>query len=147
MPTWTELALAAARVARSQLGIPAGESPVAVVLGSGLGELADRLEDGRSLPFAELPGFPRATVQGHKGRLAHGRLGACPVLALQGRSHGYEGHDAATVAFPARVLGVLGARALIVTNAAGGVGPEMRPGDLMRITDHINLTGKNPLTG
>jgi purine-nucleoside phosphorylase len=147
MPAWTELAMAAAKVAREQLRIDAAPSPVAVVLGSGLGAFADELTDVRSLPFAELPGFPQATVKGHKGRLAYGSLGGCPVLALQGRLHGYEGHDVATVAFPARVLGVLGARALVVTNAAGGIGKELSPGDLMRITDHINLTGKSPLTG
>jgi purine-nucleoside phosphorylase len=147
MPSWTELALAAAAVARERLGIDPAQSPVAVVLGSGLGAFADHLTDVRSVPFADLPGFPRATVQGHKGRLAYGTLSGCPVLAQQGRLHGYEGHDAATVAFPARVLAVLGARALVVTNAAGGIGPTLAPGDLMRITDHINLTGKSPLTG
>ena len=120
---------------------------MAVVLGSGLGAFADALRESRALPFAELPGFPRPTVQGHKGLLVYGTLEGTPVLALQGRLHGYEGHDAATVAFPARVLGVLGARALVLTNAAGGLNPLFAPGDLMRITDHINLTGKNPLTG
>src|SRR5947209_10889452 len=145
--SWTELALECARFARQGLGLPAGESPVALVLGSGLGAFADGLSDSRALPFAELPGFPRATVLGHKGRLVYGRLGTTPILALQGRLHGYEGHDAATVAFPARVFGVLGARALTVTNAAGGTNPSFAAGDLMRITDHINLTGKNPLTG
>src|SRR4051812_27397740 len=147
MPTWTELALDCAQVARKGLRLPAGESAVAVVLGSGLGAFADRLEGARALPFTGLPGFPPATVQGHKGRLVYGRLEATPILALQGRLHGYEGHDAATVAFPARVFGVLGARALVVTNAAGGSNPSFVAGDLMRITDHINLTGKNPLTG
>jgi purine-nucleoside phosphorylase len=136
MSTWTELALECARVAREGLRLPAGESPVAVVLGS-----------GRALPFESLPGLPRATVQGHKGRLVYGTLAQVPVLALQGRLHGYEGHDAATVAFPARVLGVLGARALVVTNAAGGCNPSFAPGELMRITDHLNLTGRNPLQG
>jgi purine-nucleoside phosphorylase len=147
MPSWTELALAAARAARQQLQIPSGDSPVAIILGSGLGAFADHLEEARSLPFSELPGFPQATVQGHKGRFAYGRMGATPVLALQGRLHGYEGHDAATVAFPARVFAALGARALVVTNAAGGLGQGMAAGDLMRITDHLNLTGKNPLIG
>lgn len=147
MPSWTELALSAAREARQRLNIPQGDSPVAIILGSGLGAFADHLEEVRSLPFGELPGFPQATVQGHKGRFAYGRLGVSTVLALQGRLHGYEGHDAATVAFPARVFGVLGARALVVTNAAGGVGEKLQPGDLMRITDHLNLTGKNPLIG
>ena len=147
MPSWTELALDCARFVRQGLALPQGESPVAVVLGSGLGAFADALQGARALPFADLPGFPRATVQGHKGRLVYGTLDGAPVLALQGRLHGYEGHDAATVAFPARVLGVLGARALVVTNAAGGANPSFAPGDLMRITDHINLTGRNPLIG
>jgi purine-nucleoside phosphorylase len=147
MPSWTELALECAKFARQGLNLPAGESPVAVVLGSGLGAFADRLDQAHALPFSDLPGFPRATVQGHKGRLVYGRLDGTAVLALQGRLHGYEGHDAATVAFPARVLAVLGARALVVTNAAGGVNGSFAPGDLMRITDHINLTGRNPLIG
>jgi purine-nucleoside phosphorylase len=147
MDSWTELALECARFARAGLRLPAGESPIAIVLGSGLGAFADALRDVRALPFAQLPGFPPATVAGHKGRLVYGRLDETPVLALQGRLHGYEGHDAATVAFPARVLGVLGARALVVTNAAGGCNPSFAPGDLMRITDHINMTGRNPLIG
>ncbi len=145
--SWTELAFECARFARLGLRISTEESPVAVVLGSGLGAFADQLQGGRGLPFSELPGFPKATVPGHKGRLVYGQLGQTPILALQGRLHGYEGHDAATVAFPARVMAVLGARALVVTNAAGGSNPSFSPGDLMRITDHINLTGKNPLTG
>ena len=147
MPSWTELALECARTARGALQIPESESAVAIVLGSGLGAFADQLEQPRGIPFSDLPGFPRATVQGHKGRLVYGRLSGAPVLALQGRLHGYEGHDAATVAFPARVLGVMGSRALVVTNAAGGANPSFAPGDLMRITDHINLTGRNPLIG
>jgi purine-nucleoside phosphorylase len=145
--SWTELALECARFARAGLQLSPEESPVAVVLGSGLGAFADQLSGARALPFSELPGFPRATVQGHKGRLVCGQLGQVPILALQGRLHGYEGHDAATVAFPARVLGVLGARALVVTNAAGSANPSFAPGDLMRITDHINLTSRNPLIG
>ena len=147
MSNWTELALECAQVAREGLRLPAGESPLALVLGSGLGAFADALEDRQALPFERLPGLPSATVQGHAGRLVYGRLAQVPVLALQGRLHGYEGHDAATVAFPARVLGVLGARALVVTNAAGGCNPSFAPGDLMRITDHLNLTGRNPLWG
>src|SRR3954454_24273553 len=147
MPTWTELALDCAAVARKGLRLTAGDSPVAVGMGSGLGTFADALRDSRAMPFAALPGFPPATVQGHKGQLVYGTLAHAPVLALQGRLHGYEGHDAATVAFPARVLGVLGARALIVTNAAGGCNPSFAPGDLMRIADHLNLTGRNPLLG
>src|SRR2546422_8093622 len=147
MPSWTELALACARVAREGLRLPEGESALAVVLGSGLGGFADSLEGAGARPFAELPGFPRATVPGHRGRLVYGRVAHVPVLALQGRIHGYEGHDPATVAFPARALGALGARALVVTNAAGACNLSFAPGDLMRITDHINFTARNPLTG
>jgi purine-nucleoside phosphorylase len=144
---WTELALECARSVRTGLRLPAGESPVGVVLGSGLGGFAEVLEGARALAFSQLPGFPKATVEGHKGWLVAGSLKGVPVLVLQGRLHGYEGHDAALVAFPARLLGVLGARALVVTNAAGGANPSFAPGDLMRITDHINLTGRNPLIG
>lgn len=147
MLNWTERALECATAARSALGLQAGVSPVAVILGSGLGAFADALEGARALPFGELPHFPGAGVVGHRGRLVFGTLGGAPVLALQGRAHLYEGHEPALVAFPARVLGVLGARALVVTNAAGAVNPAFRPGDLMRITDHLNLTGKNPLVG
>jgi purine-nucleoside phosphorylase len=147
MASWTGLALDCARVARQALGLPEAVSPLAVVLGSGLGAFADALEDARAISFAELPGFPRPTVEGHQGRLVYGKLAPTPVLALQGRIHGYEGHDAAVVAFPARVLGALGARALVLTNAAGGCNPSFAPGDLMRITDHINFTGRNPLSG
>ena len=147
MPNWTELTLECAGFVRSSLKLPREASPVAVILGSGLGAFGDQLEQARSLPFADLPGFPKATVQGHKGRLVAGELSGVPVLALQGRLHLYEGHDAATVAFPARVFAALGARALIVTNAAGGTNPGFAAGDLMRMTDHINLTAKNPLLG
>src|SRR2546430_3203948 len=147
MGSWTALALECARAARAALQLDPAVSPVAVVLGSGLGAFGDQLASPRSVSFADLPGLPRATVLGHEGRLVSGELAGVPVLAQQGRLHGYEGHDAATVAFPARVLGVLGSRALAVTNAAGGCNPSFAPGDLMRITDHLNLTGRNPLTG
>jgi len=147
VPAWTELALACARAARAALRLPSDASPVAVVLGSGLGAFAERLASQTAVPFESLPGFPATTVPGHRGRLVFGDLGGVPVLALQGRLHGYEGHDAATVAFPGRVLGVLGSRALVVTNAAGGVNPDFAPGDLMRIADHLNLSGRNPLLG
>src|SRR2546428_9141697 len=147
MPSGTGLALAGARAARGGLRLPEGESAVAVVLGTGLGGFADSLEEARAVPFEALPGFPRAAVPGHRGRLVYGKVAQIPVLALQGRIHAYEGHDAATVAFPARALGALGARALVVTNAAGACNPSFAPGDLMRITDHINFTGRNPLTG
>ena len=147
MRSFTEVASQCAAVARAKLRVPQSESPVAVVLGSGLGRFADELAEGRAVSFAELPGLVPATVPGHKGRLVYGKVRDTPVLAMQGRLHGYEGHDAATVALPARVVGVLGARALVVTNAAGAVNPSFAPGELMRITDHINLTARNPLTG
>src|ERR1700737_3795622 len=110
MDSWTERAMACARAARAGLGLAREASPLAVVLGSGLGAFAGQLDGARSLGFAELPGFVPATVQGHEGRLVLGTVAGVPVLALQGRLHGYEGHDAATGAFPARVLGGLGAR-------------------------------------
>src|SRR2546426_1297092 len=147
MGSWTDRAVECARAARVALQLDPAVSPVAVVLGSGLGAFGDQLASPRSVSFADLPGLPRATVLGHEGRLVSGELAGVPVLAQQGRLHGYEGHDAATVAFPARVMGVLGARALVVTNAAGGSNPSFAAGDLMRITDHINMTGRNPLIG
>jgi purine-nucleoside phosphorylase len=147
MGSWTDLAFDCARAARASLKLDAAVSPVAVVLGSGLGAFAGQLANARSVSFAELPGLPRATVLGHEGRFVAGELAGVPVLAQQGRLHAYEGHDAATVSFPARVLGVLGARALVLTNAAGAANRELEPGDLMRITDHINLTARNPLVG
>jgi purine-nucleoside phosphorylase len=145
--TWTERVLQCARAAREGLQLPRDVSPVALVLGSGLGAYADTLDGARAIPFKELPHFPPATVQGHSGRLVSGTHEGVPVLALQGRLHGYEGHDAAMVAFPARVLAALGARALVVTNAAGACNPAFQPGDLMRISDHLNLSGRNPLIG
>ena len=147
MTTWTERAVECARAARAALGLAPDASPIGVVLGSGLGAFADALEGRRAVPFSALPGFPPATVEGHAGKLVLGAHAGVPVLALQGRFHVYEGHDAATVAFPARVLGVLGVRALVVTNAAGAANREFVPGDLMRIRDHLNLTGRNPLVG
>lgn len=122
--------------------------PVAgLILGSGLGGLADRIEDARALPYAELPGFAPPTVAGHAGHLVAGRLADRPVIALAGRIHLYEGHDAATCAFPVRVLHALGVRVLFVSNAAGGIRRTLRPGDLMVINDHINLGWRNPLIG
>ncbi len=120
---------------------------VMLVLGSGLGALADHLEDAVRIPFAEIPGFAPATAEGHKGVLAAGRLEGVECLALQGRYHLYEGHDPAAVTLPIRVGAALGARTLLVTNAAGGLNPTFRAGDLMIIDDHINLMGRNPLIG
>jgi purine-nucleoside phosphorylase len=120
---------------------------VALVLGSGLGALAEAVADAVRVPFADIPGFASATVAGHAGTLVGGRLEGVACVVLQGRYHLYEGHDAATAAFPVRVALDLGATALVVTNAAGAANAAFRPGDLMLITDHINLLGQNPLAG
>ena len=125
-----------------------GQPPRAVlVLGSGLGELANEVEDGVRIPYAEIPNFPRSTVFGHAGTLVLGRWEGVEVAVLQGRFHLYEGLDSRRVAFPIRVLAALGAELLLLTNAAGGVREGMRPGDLMLIADHINLMWRNPLIG
>jgi purine-nucleoside phosphorylase len=120
---------------------------VGLILGSGLGGFADRLDDGVGLDYASIPHFPRSDVQGHAGRLVIGTRRGVPCVAMQGRVHLYEGHSAATVAFPARVLIALGARVVIVTNAAGGLRPEWPPGTLMLIKDHIDLLRDHPLRG
>jgi purine-nucleoside phosphorylase len=127
-------------------------SPAAgIILGSGLNGLADRLERAVVIPYEEIPGFPVSKVPGHRARLVVGELpvegGAIPVVAMQGRAHGYEGWSADDVAFGARVLCGLGVKLLLVTNAAGGVNPAFAPGDLVRIVDHLNLSGLNPLVG
>jgi len=125
-----------------------GEAPVAgIILGSGLGGLAERVENPVRIPFAQIPGFPSATVVGHSGALIAGRLAGRPVLMLAGRFHMYEGQDAALAAFPVRVLHALGVRTLIVSNAAGGVRRTLLPGALMLIGDHLNLMFRNPLVG
>ena len=120
---------------------------VALILGSGLGALADEIGDAVAISFADIPGFPPAAVAGHAGRLVIGELEGVACAAMQGRFHMYEGHDPATVALPVRALLELGARTLIVTNAAGGINRTFTAGDLMLIEDHINLMGRNPLTG
>ena len=120
---------------------------VALILGSGLGALADEITDPVPIPFSEIPGFPEAAVAGHAGRLVIGELEGVTCAALQGRFHMYEGHDAPAVALPARMLLSLGARVLVVTNAAGGINRSFRAGDLMLIEDHINFTARSPLTG
>ncbi len=127
-------------------------APVAgVILGSGLGDFATRLVRASTIPYEEIPYFPVSRVPGHPGRLVLGELpgddGPVAVATMQGRVHGYEGWTPEEVAFGARVLCRLGVRALLVTNAAGGVNPSFAPGDLVRITDHLNLSGQNPLAG
>lgn len=124
-----------------------------IILGSGLGGLADEIEDALYIPYADVPYFPMSTVEGHAGRLVIGNLRPedggepVPVVALQGRFHLYEGYDASQVVFPVRALARLGVEAFIVSNAAGGINADFKPGDLMTISDHINLTGQNPLMG
>jgi purine-nucleoside phosphorylase len=120
---------------------------VGIVLGSGLGGLADDLEDAVAIPFADLPGWPAATAPGHAGRLLLGQLGGRPVVMLQGRFHLYEGNHPGLVIQPVLLFHALGARIVVLTNAAGGLDPTFGPGTLMVMRDHINLTGMTPLTG
>jgi purine-nucleoside phosphorylase len=120
---------------------------VGIVLGSGLGGLADDMEDAIAIPFGELPGWPAATAPGHVGRLLLGHLGGTPVVMLQGRFHVYEGNDPGLVVQPVLLYRRLGAEIVVLTNAAGGVDPAFGPGTLMVIRDHLNLTGRTPLLG
>jgi purine-nucleoside phosphorylase len=136
---------AAASLIREQLGNC--RPRLAIILGSGLGQLAEQIERAVNIPYADIPGFPPSTVVGHAGRLVVGAIEGCDVLALSGRFHLYEGHDAAIAGLPVRVAHALGARALFVSNAAGGVRTTFNPGDLMLIDDHINLMWRNPLIG
>ncbi len=123
------------------------EPRVGVVLGSGLGGLADALEDVTEVPYGEIPGWPGSTAVGHAGVLVLGSLDGAPVAAMRGRAHLYEGIGAEKVAFGIRVLGRLGIRTLVVTNTAGGVNEAFRPGQLVLISDHVNLQGASPLVG
>jgi purine-nucleoside phosphorylase len=127
--------------------VPGASAEIGIILGSGLGDFADSLHDKVVVPYTDLPNFPHSSVPGHAGRLVLGTLGGVKVVAMQGRVHYYEGYQPWQVALPARVLCKLGIRTLVVTNAAGGVNLEFRPGDLMAITDHINLAGWNALIG
>jgi purine-nucleoside phosphorylase len=120
---------------------------VGIVLGSGLGELAEEVEDSVAVPFGELPGWPAATAPGHLGRLVLGRLEGVPVVLLQGRLHLYEGNAEGLVVQPVLLMGRLGASIVVLTNAAGGVNPVYGAGTLMVIADHLNLTGRTPLLG
>ncbi len=148
---WMATGAAAAQIAadsiRQRLGPDAPAPVCGIVLGSGLGGLADRLERVVRIPFSHVPGFPTATVAGHAGQLLVGTLGGRPVVALAGRFHLYEGHDAALAAFPVRVMHALGATVYFASNAAGGVRRTFHPGDLMVISDHMNLMFRNPLFG
>lgn len=135
---------AAAAYIRSKTALP---PQIALVLGSGLGDFADMMSDAVRIPYGEIPHFPHATAIGHAGRLLVGRLAGTPVAVMQGRVHLYEGHSIKDVAFPVRVFGRLGIRALVLTNAAGGISGELYPGCLVLIRDHINLQSVSPLTG
>ena len=120
---------------------------VGIILGTGLGGLAEEIAVAAAVPYESIPGFPLSTVESHAGRLLLGELGGKPVVAMQGRFHRYEGYSLAQVTFPVRVLHALGASTLIVSNACGGMQPLWAPGDLVLLADHINLLGDNPLVG
>lgn len=134
----------AARMIRARTS---AEMSVAIVLGSGLGGFAGDLTEATAIGYDEIPGFARATVEGHAGRLVIGKAGEVNVAAMQGRFHFYEGYSLQDVTFPIRVLKLLGVRTLVLTNAAGSLNVEFTPGSLMVITDHLNLLGDNPLRG
>jgi purine-nucleoside phosphorylase len=145
MAATTPSPAAAADAIRARLG---GRTPhIAIVLGSGLGPLADRIEDAVRIPYQEIPGFEPPSVEGHKGELVSGTLAGKNVIAQSGRFHLYEGHSADTAALPVRAFAELGVETLIVTNAAGGIRRTFRPGTLMLIADQLNLTFRNPLFG
>ena len=120
---------------------------IGLVLGSGLGDYADSFPNPVIIPYSDIPHFPQSTVVGHKGRLVFQEIAGLPVIAMQGRFHYYEGYSMEQVTYPIRVMGQLGIQHLILTNAAGGANPNFSAGDLMLITDHINLMGMNPLRG
>jgi len=120
---------------------------IAIILGTGLGALADQVEDSVAIEYSRIPFFPRPTMAGHPGQLVLGTIADKRVVAMQGRAHYYEGYSLDQVTFPVRVMRWLGAKVLIVSNAAGGMNPQFNPGDLMIIIDHINLMGVNPLIG
>ncbi|HNX98342.1 MAG TPA: purine-nucleoside phosphorylase, partial [Candidatus Aminicenantes bacterium] len=124
-----------------------GAPRVGLVLGSGLGAFADRLENPRPISYTDIPHFRAVTVAGHAGRLVGGTVGGVPVAVLQGRYHYYEGHPIEDVAFPVRLLCRLGVDIVVLTNAAGGINRQFAPGDLMIIRDHLNLMGTTPLRG
>src|SRR6267378_3982348 len=142
--TLYERAQEAARLIRLRTDV---EVSVAIVLGSGLGAFADDLIDPTQIPYSEIPGFARSTVEGHAGRLVIGRSGEVTIAAMQGRFHFYEGYSLPEVTFPMRVLKLLGVRTVVLTNAAGTLNTQFRPGSLMVISDHLNLLGDNPLRG
>ncbi|HEV2647566.1 MAG TPA: purine-nucleoside phosphorylase [Acidobacteriaceae bacterium] len=120
---------------------------IGIILGSGLGAFAAKVQDAVSIPYAQIAHFPQSTVEGHSGKLVLGTIAGVPVVVMQGRVHAYEGYSMEQVTFPARVLGMLGCRTLIVTNAAGGIRADIPQGSLVVLSDHINLTGANAASG
>jgi len=142
--TNVQLVERAAEMVRGKIG---GDVETALILGSGLGALADRIEGPISIPYRAIPGFPPSSVPGHAGRFVAGMLGARRVIVSAGRYHLYEGHTLDTVAMPTRVLHACGVRTLFVSNAAGGINRAMHPGDLMIIEDHLNMMSRTPLVG
>jgi len=128
-------------------GIANSDPETGIILGTGLGGLADEIEILCKINYRDIPNFPVSTVDGHKGELIYGNLGGKPVLAMQGRFHFYEGYSMQEVTFPVRVMNSIGIKTLFVSNASGGLNPRFRVGDLMMITDHINMFHTNPLTG
>ena len=144
-PYGRDAAMRTADVIRKRIGDSVPE--IGIVLGSGLGGLADEIKDPIRIPFADVPGFPAATIAGHAGALVSGTLNGRNVIALAGRFHMYEGHLPQLAAFPVRVMKALGANTYFASNAAGGIRRDLSAGDLMIIEDHINLTAQNPLTG
>lgn len=146
MPVYDQVMQAVSFV-RQQVSV---QPAVALILGSGLGQLAEEVRDPVSLPYAQIPHFAQSTVSGHAGRLLLGMLADVPVVVMQGRFHLYEGYSPQVLTLPVRVMALLGAQTLLVTNAAGGLNPAYLPGDFMLISDHINLpglAGANPLLG
>lgn len=144
MTDWYARAEEAAAAIRRHTSI---EPRIALILGSGLGAYAESIEDPTFVPYDQVPHVHTSTVAGHAGRFVIGTRHGLPVMAMQGRLHAYEGHDHDEVVFPLRVMRLLGADTLLVTNAAGGIDPGFVAGDLMAITDHLNLTGRTPLLG
>jgi purine-nucleoside phosphorylase len=137
-----------ARAAADYLASKTALQPkLGIILGSGLGDFANSVENAVAVPYAEIPHFPQSTVEGHSGRMILGTIGGVAVAVMQGRVHAYEGYRMDEVTFPARVLGLLGITKLIVTNAAGGIRPDFSPGQIIGISDHINLTGTNAALG
>jgi len=148
MTYFDEVKEAAAFLRDRILGSAGEPAPlIGIVLGSGLGAVADAVREPAIIPYGEIPHFPQSTVVGHSGRIVAGRLGGVPVLIMQGRVHYYEGYSPSQVTFPMRVLGALGLQAVVLTNAAGGIQEGYRVGQLVALADHINFMGFNPLMG